>query len=90
MVKFYKKEEYMTLSQAVSQRVRQILNEKEMTQYRLEQISGITHGTMNSFLNGRYKSCNLTTLVLIIRAFGMTIKEFFDNPIFESEEIIVE
>ena len=90
MVKFYKKEEHMTLSQAVSHRVRQILNEKEMTQYRLEQISGITHGTMNSFLNGRYKSCNLTTLVLIIRAFGMTIKEFFDNPIFESQEIIVE
>lgn len=90
MVKFYKKEEHMTLSQAVSQRARQILNEKEMTQYRLEQISGITHGTMNSFLNGRYKSCNLTTLVLIIRAFGMTIKEFFDNPIFESQEIIVE
>lgn len=80
----------MTLSEVVSKRVRQILEDRKMSQYKLEQISGITHGTMNSFLNGRYKSCNLTTLVLIIRAFGLTIAEFFDDPMFESEDVIVE
>ena len=69
---------------------KQILKEKDMTQYRLEQNSGISHGTMNSFLNGRNKSCNLTTIVLIIRAFGMSISEFFDDPIFESEDLEIE
>lgn len=80
----------MTLSEAVAKRVRGILNEKNMTQYRLEQNSGVNHSTMKAFLNGRYKSCNLTTVVLIIRSFGMTVAEFFDDPIFESEELIVE
>ena len=80
----------MTLSEAIAKRIRGILNEKNMTQYRLEQNAGISHSTMSSFLNGKYKGCNLTTVVLIIRSFGMTVAEFFDNPIFESEDLIVE
>ena len=80
----------MTLSKAVATKVRELLKEKNMTQYRLEQNSGISHSTMKSFLNGKYKSCNLTTVVLIIRSFGMTIGEFFTDPIFEDENLIVE
>ena len=80
----------MTLAYAVSKRIRKILAEKKMTQYRLEQNAGISHSTMNCFLNARYKACNLTTVVLIIRALGMTIAEFFDDPIFESDDLMVE
>ncbi len=80
----------MTLNQAVSKKVREILKERKMTQYRLEQNAGISHSTMKSFLNGKYKSCNLTTIVLIIRAFNMTVGEFFSDPIFESDDLIVE
>ena len=80
----------MKLSEAVSIRVRNILKERNMTQYRLEQNSGVNHSTMKAFLNNRYKSCNLTTIVLIVRAFGMTIQEFFADPIFESEDLMVE
>lgn len=80
----------MTLADAVPKRIRNILTEKKMTQYRLEQNAGISHSTMNCFLNARYKGCNLTTVVLIIRALGMTIAEFFDDPIFECEDLIVE
>lgn len=61
-----------------------------MTQCRLKQNAGISHSTMTSFLNGKYESCNLTTVVLIICAFGMTVGEFFTDPIFESEDLIVE
>jgi DNA-binding XRE family transcriptional regulator len=79
----------MTLSEAVAIRVRGLLKERNMTQYRLEQNAGISHSTMKTFLNGKYKSCNLTTIVLIIRSFGMTVGEFFTDPIFESEELDV-
>ena len=80
----------MTLSEAVAIRVRAIIKERNMTQYRLEQNSGVNHSTMKAFLNARYKGCNLTTVVLIIRALGMTVAEFFDDPIFESEDLEVE
>lgn len=79
----------MTLSQAVSKRVRDLLKERNMSQYKLEMISGVNHGTMNTFMNGRYKSCNLTTLVLIIRALCITPKEFFDDPMFDDESMII-
>ena len=80
----------MTLSEAVAVRVRNLLKERKMTQYRLEQNSGVSHSTMKTFLNGKYKSCNLTTVVLIIRSFGITVSEFFNDPIFESEDLEVE
>lgn len=80
----------MTLSEAVAVRVRNLLKERKMTQYRLEQNSGVSHSTMKTFLNGKYKSCNLTTVVLIIRSFGMTVGEFFNDPIFESKDLEVE
>ena len=80
----------MTLSEAAAIRVRNILKKRNMTQYRLEQNSGVNHSTMKSFLNNKYKSCNLTTVVLIIRALGMTVGEFFSDPIFESEDLILE
>ena len=80
----------MTLSEAVAIRVRAILKERNMTQYRLEQNSGVNHSTMKAFLNNKYKSCNLTTVVLIIRSFGTTVGEFFSDPIFESEDLELE
>ncbi|MGN1258736.1 MAG: helix-turn-helix domain-containing protein [Christensenellales bacterium] len=80
----------MTLSEAVATRVRTILKERNMTQYRLEQNSGVNHSTMKAFLNSKYKSCNLTTVVLIIRSFGMTVGEFFSDEIFEREDLILD
>lgn len=80
----------MTLSEAISCKIRKILKERKLTQYKLEQISGVNHSTMKSLLNNVNKSCNLTTVVLIIRALNMTVGEFFSDPIFESEELIVE
>lgn len=80
----------MNLNQAVTLRIRELLKAKSMTQYRLEQNSGVSHNTMISLLKGKYKSCNLTTVVLLIRGLGMTVAEFFDSPLFENEDLIVE
>jgi len=80
----------MNLRQAVAIRIREILKARGMTQYRLEQNAAISHSTMKSLLNGKQKGFNILTVVLIIRAFGMTIAEFFDHPVFESEDLIAE
>lgn len=77
----------MKLQEAVSKRIRNILKDRNMTQYRLEQLTGIPHGSMNRFINCRYNSCNLKTIALIAEAFNLSLSEFFNDPIFESEEI---
>ena len=46
----------MTVNDAVAKRVVNLLAEKNMTQYRLEQQSGIQHGHMQWILNRKSKT----------------------------------
>lgn len=72
----------ISLNKAFSTRVREILKQKKMTQYKLEQLTGIYHSTMNAIMNDRCKASNFKTMALIIRELGLSIPEFFNSPIF--------
>ncbi len=72
----------ISLNYAFSTRVREKLKEKKMTQYKLEQLTGIYHSTMNAIMNNRCKSSNFKTMAIIIKELGMNIPEFFNSPIF--------
>ena len=80
----------MKVSQAVAERIRQILAEKKMSQYRLEKIIAMPHNTMKTLMGERNSSVNLKTVMQIIRGLEMTTAEFFDDPIFESEELEID
>ena len=84
----------LTLKQAVAERIRELLAERNMTQYRFEQISGITHGHLSHILydkkGGSNKSLSLTTVLIIAHAFGMTMSMFLDKHIFEYSNLDVD
>lgn len=80
----------MTINQAFAIRVREILKEKKMTQYKLEQATGIWHSTMTSILNNRTKSSNFKSMALIIRELGYTVSEFFDRPVFDLDNLEID
>ncbi len=61
-----------------------------MTQYRLEQDSGIQHGTMNGIMSAKNRGIELNTVMMIARGFRMTVLEFLDDPVFASEELEIE
>lgn len=77
----------MKVSQAVATRIREILAEKNLTQYRLEMNSGLSKGTLTSLMYARYKGVNLTTLITIIRTLGISIDDFFKSPLFDEENL---
>ena len=77
----------MNVSEAVAKRIRELLIEKDMTQYRLEQKSGILHGSMACILNGRNKTVTLSTIYMLARGFDMTIIEFLNKDFFLSNEV---
>ena len=77
----------MTVNDAVATRVSKLLREKNMSQYRLEQESGIQHGSMQCIMNGRNKTVTLSTVMVLAKGFGMSLIEFLDDPIFNSEEL---
>lgn len=80
----------MKLSTAVALRVSNILRERKMSQYRLEKIIAMPHNTMKTLMGERNSSVNLKTVMQIIRGLKMTTAEFFDDPIFESEELEID
>lgn len=80
----------MTVNDAVAMRISKLLKEKSMTQYRLEQDSGIQHGSMQCIMNGRNKTVTLSTVIMLARGFNMSLLEFLDDDIFSSEDLEVE
>ena len=77
----------MTVNDAVAKRISMLLKEKHISQYRLEQESGIQHGSMQCIMNGRNKTVTLSTVILLAKGFNMTLPEFLDDEIFQNVEI---
>lgn len=80
----------MTVNDAVAKRVSKLLKEKGISQYRLEQESGIQHGSMQCIMNGRNKTVTLSTLILIAKGFDMPLTEFLNDEIFCLENLEIE
>ena len=77
----------MTVNDAVAKRISDLLKEKGISQDRLEQESGIQHGSMQCIMNGRNKTVTLSTVILLAKGFNMTLTEFLDDEIFQNLEI---
>ncbi len=80
----------MTVNDAVAARITKLLREKNMTQYRLEQESGIQHGSMQCIMNGRNKTVTLSTVMLLAKGFHMSLPAFLDDEIFSAQELETE
>lgn len=80
----------MNVCQAVAIRIKNLLKERNMTQYRLEKESGIQHGTMNGIISAKNCGIELNTVMMIARGFHMTVLEFLNDPVFTSEELEIE
>lgn len=80
----------MTVNDAVAKRISQLLAERKMTQYRLEQLSGIQHGHMQWIMSGKSKTVTLSTVMMVANGFGMTVREFLDDKMFLFENLNVE
>ena len=80
----------MTVNDAVAKRITKLLLEKGITQYRLEQDSGIQHGSMQCIMNGRNKTVTLSTVILLAAGFRMSLTEFLDDELFRPENLEID
>lgn len=80
----------MTVNDAVAKRTADLLRKHGISQYRLEQLSGIQHGSMQCIMNGRNKTVTLSTVMMIARGFGMSADEFLNDEIFKSPNLEIE
>ena len=80
----------MTVNDAVAKRISKLLQQKDMSQYRLEQESGIQHGSLQCIMNGRNKTVTLSTVMMLAKGFNMSLVEFLDDEVFSSNELEIE
>ncbi len=80
----------MTINQAIAIRVRGLLKEKKMSQYKMEQETGLYHSTMNAILNNRVKASNFKSIALIVKALDLSLTDFFDHPVFSFDNLEIE
>ncbi|MBQ2713515.1 MAG: helix-turn-helix transcriptional regulator [Clostridia bacterium] len=80
----------MNTCRAVGMRIGKLLQEKGITLYRLEQDSGILHGTMMKIIGEKNKNITLKTVMQIASGFNMTLIEFLDDELFDMENIDLE
>lgn len=79
-----------TVAKAVVSRIKEILLEKDMSIYRLEKITAMSHNTMQTLMRADNNSVNLKTVFLICRGLGVTAEYFFSSPLFEDEDLEVD
>ncbi len=80
----------MNIAKAVALRITNLLIEKNMTLYRLEQNSGIQHGTMMCIMGERNKNITLKTVMQIAKGFNMSTIEFLDDKLLKEENFDLE
>ena len=73
----------MTFAEAVSKRITALLAEKNYTQYQLEKRGGISRSTVSLIVACKHKTVNLDTIYQIAATLGISLQEFFDDPIFD-------
>ena len=80
----------MTISEAFAQRVKEILSDKKMTQYKLCQNTGLYPSTMNYIINAKAKGLNFKSMAVIIEELGLSMTEFFDSKLFDFDNLDVD
>ena len=72
----------MKLSKAISIRITQLLNERNLSQYSLFKNGGVPRSTMCDVINNKKKRVSTETVYQICSTLGLTLRDFFDDPIF--------
>ena len=71
----------MKLIAAVGIKLKKILKENEITQYRLSQLSGVPESTISTIIRGKNKTIELSTLYDICSGLNMELSTFFEDDI---------
>lgn len=76
----------MTVGEAVTARIIQLCQERNITINKLCTLSGVTQSTVNNVISGRNHSPTVATIHKLCDGLGITIDEFFHSEYFQTLE----
>ena len=74
----------MIISEAVRLRIKELLKQNNLTQYKLSYRSGISASIISDCLRGKVKEPTISSIIHICEGLDMQLKDFFDSPIFSN------
>ena len=74
----------MTLSQAIIERIIELQTDRNITTNKLAMLSGLSQAPVRDITYGVSKSPKINSLLHICEGFNITLKDFFDSPLFNN------
>ena len=78
----------MTLSEALAVRVEELLEQHNITQYRLSILSGVSQTTISDIRLQKNETVNVRILYEVMDGLGLGLDDFSNNPLFKRENIV--
>jgi len=75
---------------AFKERITELLLANNMSKYRLEKDSGLTHSALRHIFNGNTKDVSMSSVAKVCKVFKITMAEFMASPLFNLEDIYFE
>ncbi len=79
-----------TIAEVIVERLHRYMNEKNLTYYRLAQLSNVPFPTLKSILQGRTKDISLKTVILLAKGLQISASELISGEEFDPENLILE
>lgn len=73
----------MQLAEATRKRIKFLLKENNLNQFELSKLAGIALPTLTDFMKNDTKNLRMDTMLHICEGFKITLKEFYDDPLFD-------
>ena len=73
--------------EAVTIRLKELLDERGLSVYKLERRSAVSHDTLKSIMKGKTKGVNLKTLIALSDGLGITVSEFLNSELFSYDNL---
>lgn len=77
----------MQLNEAVSARLKELLQERDMTQYQLYMKSGVPKSSIGNIVNCAYDSVKLRLIHELCQGLNISISDFFNSPYFDESNL---
>ena len=78
----------MNISDAIRFRIDDLLEEHDLTAYRLAYLAGISSSVISDCQRGKVKEPTISTIIHICEGLDIQLKDFFDSELFIDVEAI--
>lgn len=76
----------MTISEAVTKRLLELCGERGLTINKLCTLSGVTQSTVSDIINRNTSNTGIATIKKLCDGLEISIRAFFDSPLFDDLE----